>query len=92
MGINTKGSVGKKAEQRAADPKQKLERELRSCMRCKFFYGHNNRCIHNKKCSGRMTDEQKAALEKKKNSKCHDCPYGKGRDYCFPCMRELLGK
>ena len=90
MGINTKGSAKKKLKKKKVDPKVKLERDLKSCMRCKFFYGNNNRCIKNKKCSGRMTE--KAALKEKKNSKCFGCPYRKGKSYCFPCMRELLGK
>ena len=69
MGINNKGTTKKKSNKKMADPKEKLERELRSCMRCKFFYGHNNQCINNKKCSGRMTETEKAALEEKKKSK-----------------------
>lgn len=92
MGINTKGYVRKNIQTKEADPKEKLERDLKSCMRCKFFYGNNNRCINNKKCSGRITDKQKAAQEEKKNSECYGCPYGKGKDYCFPCMKKLLGK
>lgn len=92
MGINTKGFAKKRSKQKKADPKERLERDLRSCMRCKFFYGNNNRCIKNKKCSSRMTDKQKAALEGKRNSECYGCPYGKGKDYCFPCMRKLMKK
>ena len=91
MGINTKGFAKKKSKKIVANPKEKLVRDLRSCISCKFFYGHNNRCINNKKCSGRMTEKEKAALEEKKKSKCYGCPYGKGKGYCFPCMRELLG-
>lgn len=92
MGINTKGSVFKNVQTKKADSKEKLERDLKSCMRCKFFYGNSNRCINNKECSGRMTDKQKAAQEEKKNSDCYDCPYGKGKDYCFPCMKKIMGK
>ncbi len=92
MGINTKGFAKKNIQTKEADPKEKLERDLKSCMRCKFFYGNSNRCINNKKCSGRITDKQKAAQEEKKNSECYGCPYGKGKDYCFPCMKKLLEK
>lgn len=63
MGINTKGSVRKNIQTKEADPKERLERDLKSCMRCRVFYGNNNRCINNKKCSGRITDKQKAAQE-----------------------------
>lgn len=92
MGINTKKSAGKSPKQKKADPKERLERDLRSCMRCKFFYGNNNRCINNKKCSGKMTDREKAAHKERKNSECYNCPYGKGKAYCFPCVRKLMGK
>ena len=60
MGINIKGSGKKKSPKKETDPKEKLDRDLKSCMQCKFFYGNNNRCIKNKECSGRITDEQKA--------------------------------
>lgn len=66
MGINIKGSGKKKSPKKETDPKEKLDRDLKSCMQCKFFYGNNNRCIKNKECSGRITDEQKAAQEEKK--------------------------
>ena len=45
----------------------KLERDLKSCMRCRYFHGNNRQCIA-KKC----------------------VPHTEG--YCFPCMKELLGK
>lgn len=92
MGINTKGSVRKNTQTKETDPREKLEKDLRKCMHCKFFYGNNSGCLKNKTCSGGMSEQEKAALEEKKKSKCYGCPYGRGRDYCFPCMRELLGK
>lgn len=27
---------------------EKLERDLKDCMKCKYFWGNNNRCINNK--------------------------------------------
>lgn len=92
MGINIKGSGKKKSQKKETDPKEKLERDLKSCMQCKFFFGNNNRCIKNKECSGRITDEQKAAQEEKKKSKCYGCPYGRNSTYCFPCIKDLMGK
>lgn len=41
----------------------KLERDLRSCMRCRFFYGNNRQCIA-KKCV--KQDAQPKAVEQKK--------------------------
>ena len=38
----------------------------------------------------RNTEKQKT--EKQQESKCVGCPYGKNSRYCFPCMRDLLGK
>ena len=26
---------------------EKLERDLKDCMKCKYFWGNNNRCINN---------------------------------------------
>lgn len=23
---------------------------------------------------------------------CHNCPYKKGRELCFPCMKDMLGQ
>ena len=37
MGINIKGSGKKKSQKKETDPKEKLERDLKSCMQCKFF-------------------------------------------------------
>ena len=92
VGINTKGFAKKNAQEKKADPKIQLERDLKSCMRCKYFYGHNSGCLKNKKCAKRMSKREKELLAEKKKSKCYDCPYGKDKSYCFPCIRELLGK
>lgn len=92
VGINTKGSVKKNAQIKKTDPKIQLERDLKSCMRCKYFYGHNSGCLKNKKCAIGLSKREKELLAEKKKSKCYDCPYGKDKSFCFPCMRELLGK
>lgn len=92
VGINTKGPAKKNAQVKKADPKIQLERDLKSCMRCKYFYGHNSGCLKNKKCAKGMSKREKELLAEKKKSKCYDCPYGKDKSYCFPCIRELLGK
>ena len=65
---------------------QKFDSELRECMQCKHFHGNNSRCLSTN-C---------IKIEEKNNnavtiSKCVDCPYGRGKTVCFPCMLELLG-
>lgn len=34
----------KHKKRRFVSPEEKLERELKDCMHCRFFWGHNNRC------------------------------------------------
>ena len=60
---------------------EKLERDLKDCMKCKYFWGNNHRCINNK-----------CYREKKIPEKCVGCPYKQSNDYCFPCMKKILGK
>ena len=86
MGINAKKQKPDIADVEL-DEKDKLERDLRSCMKCRFFWGNDSRCIHNKKCGA---GKQKA--DKQQDNKCTGCPYGRNSTYCFPCMRDLLGK
>ena len=31
-------------------------------------------------------------MEEKKKSKCYGCPYGRNSTYCFPCIKDLMGK
>lgn len=66
---------------------EKLQRDIQECMKCKFFWGNDSRCINNKCCK-----EEKKPIAEKKVSKCDGCPYRQGERYCFPCMRDLLGK
>ena len=67
----------------------KLEKDLRSCMRCKFFYGNDHQCLL-KKC---IKEESRVEMmEHDKNSSCFECPYRQGEGYCFPCMKKLLEK
>ncbi len=63
-----------------------LVKELKSCMRCKYFWGNNNRCA-NGAC------QKKSGKEIKKDNlpdKCKGCPYYRGNGYCFPCMKDLM--
>lgn len=89
LGINTKAF--KKDEIKSeADNKKQLVKELHSCMKCKYFWGNDNRCINNKKCGSRNSTN--CYEYKPKDSKCIGCPYGKDSLYCFPCMKDLLGE
>ena len=64
-----------------------LEKDLKDCMKCKFFFGNNSQCIKEKCCK-----EQEIMLPKlNTDSICFECPYKKDSGYCFPCMKKLLG-
>lgn len=65
----------------------KLEKDLSSCMRCKFFYGSNSQCL-SRKC---VEEESKPdIIEQDKEDICFACPYRQSEGYCFPCMKKLL--
>lgn len=67
----------------------KLEKDLRSCMRCRFFYGNNSQCLA-KEC---VKEERKPEItEQDRDNMCFECPYKQAEKYCFPCMKKLLGK
>jgi len=88
VGINVK--VEKYPKQKnVITAEAKLERDLKSCMRCKFFYGNNRQCIA-KKCI--KNEVQTNRPKQEVNSICVGCPYRQSELYCFPCMRKLLGK
>ena len=89
MGINAKKQKPEK-NSKENNAKEKLERDLRSCMKCKYFWGNDNRCINNKKCGSRNSTN--CNEYKPKDRKCIGCPYGKDSLYCFPCMKDLLGE
>ena len=67
--------------------KEKLDKDLKECMRCKYFWGNNNRCRKSK-----CYKEKKSPVVDKPESECDGCPYNKGEGYCFPCMKKILGK
>lgn len=77
----------KKQIRKPLSPEAKLEKDLKQCMRCKYFWGNDSRCIRSK-C---YKEEKKLEVEKPK-SECDDCPYKQGEGYCFPCMKKILGK
>lgn len=88
MGINIKVKNAPKPLD-AITVQAKLERDLKSCMRCRFFYGNNSQCIA-KQC---VREEKKPEItEVEKDSKCFECPYRQSEQYCFPCMKKILGK
>lgn len=63
-----------------------LEKDLRECMRCRFFYGRNSRCAK-EKCIRQQEIKQPGPDA---DSICFECPYRKMEGYCFPCMKKLL--
>lgn len=84
------GTVQKKSAKPHRNPLtkgQKLDRELRDSMHCKYIWGNNSQCLK-KQCY----KEKKKPIEEKAKSEYHGCPYGQGKNYCFPCMKKILGK
>ena len=62
----------KHKKRRFVSPEEKLERELKDCMHCRFFWGHNNRCANGTCCKPSKKKEQKLPTE------CVGCPYYQG--------------
>lgn len=86
MGINVRVQNAPKPDGIIA-AQVKLEKDLRSCMCCKFFYGNNSQCLAKKY----VKEESKSEImEEDKESLCFGCPYRLSEKYCFPCMREIL--
>ena len=86
MGINVRMQNAPKPDGIIA-AQVKLEDDLRSCMRCQFFYGNNRQCLA-KKC---VKEESKPEItEQDKENMCFGCPYRQSERYCFPCMRRIL--
>lgn len=69
----------KHKKRRFVSPEEKLERELKNCMHCRFFWGHNNRCANGTCCKPSKKKEQKLPTE------CVGCPYYQGKllSYCL---------
>ncbi len=69
------------------DAVRKFDRDLKSCMNCRFFIGNDSRCINNKFCK-----EEEIIIKPivKEKSECDNCPYKQEGGYCFPCMKKLL--
>ena len=65
----------KHKKRRFVSPEEKLERELKDCMHCRFFWGHNNRCANGTCCKPSKKKEQKLPTE------CVGCPYYRGKRF-----------
>ena len=88
MGINVRVQKAPKPRN-IVTVEARLERDLRSCMRCRNFHGNNRQCIA-KKCVKEDVKQPEIMVEEKQ-SKCFGCPYPHIEGYCFPCMKEVLG-
>lgn len=65
-----------------------LEKDLRNCMHCRFFY-NRRQCIANV-C---VTSEENQQTTKETGEiQCLDCPYRQSERYCFPCMVKVIGR
>ncbi|MBQ4523161.1 MAG: hypothetical protein IJA10_09450 [Lachnospiraceae bacterium] len=88
MGINIKIQKYPKPAD-AVIAEAKLERDLKSCMKCRFFYGNSSQCIA-KKCVKKASNP--IVAEQEQENMCAGCPYRQSERYCFPCMKKLLGQ
>lgn len=88
MGINVKIRTFRKSTD-AILKQVNLEKELKSCMRCKYFYGNNSQCI-SKKCVREGNKPQIMAGDS--GNSCIGCSYRQTERYCFPCMKKLLAR
>ena len=77
LGINAKKQKPEK-NSKENNAKEKLERDLRSCMKCKYFWGNDNRCINNEKCGA-----GKQKTEKQQESNVQDVHMEKTADIVF---------
>ena len=82
-------SINMKHKQEVLSPKQQLDRDLKFCMKCKYFWGNDNRCITN-----RCYNDKKKPIKQNidKESECDGCTYRQSEGYCFPCMKNLLDR
>jgi len=87
VGINVKVQKAPKMKDIVV-AEAKLEKDLKSCMQCKYFHGNNHQCIL-KKCV-KEENKQPEITEEEKQSKCFGCPYPHREGYCFPCTRDIL--
>ena len=88
MGINVRVQKTLKLRNIVTE-EARSERDLKSCMRCRYFYGNNRQCVA-KKCVKEEKKQPEITVEEKQ-SKCFGCPYPHTEGYCFPCMKEILG-
>lgn len=63
----------------------KVEKDIKQCMQCRFFYGSSRQCIA-KECVKKLRQKETV-----RNSQCAGCPYRQSENYCFPCMKKILG-
>jgi len=87
VGINVKVQKSPKPTD-IVETEAKLEKDLKNCMRCKYFHGNNHQCVLKKCVKEEM--KQPEITEEEKQSKCFGCPYPHREGYCFPCTRDIL--
>jgi hypothetical protein len=85
MGINQR-KLAHKSKRHKLTSEEILERDLKDCMHCRFFWGNDSRCVKSNCCKSEKPKQNEVPQE------CRGCPYYKGNGYCFPCMRKLTGR
>lgn len=75
---------------RQSDKKEimdKLERDIRECKLCQFYYGRPISCLANQ-----CVREDKTERKKETSNKCYQCAYRRGDQICNICMIDLIAE
>lgn len=89
MGIIQRES-GKRPHHIDVEYQDRLDNEIQDCMKCRYFWGNSSRCISQKCFTERMPD--KSDQKEQRDRDCEGCLYRQEQDYCFPCMKKILGR
>ena len=71
MGIIKRGS-GKRPHHIDVEYQDRLDNEIQDCMKCRYFWGNNSRCISQKCFTERMPD--KSDQKEQRDRDCEGCP------------------
>ena len=58
----------------------------KDCVYCRYWNESRKKCGLGSDCYFLKEEPKKAP------SPCDGCPYGRGHEFCFPCMKKILGQ
>ena len=79
MGIIQRGS-GKRPHHIDVEYQDRLDNEIQDCMKCRYFWGNNSRCISQKCFTERMPDKSKKILGRNKKASNEKEPWNNKND------------